>query len=545
IALSPDGEHFNEKNLHLYTNFRVVQPWGGAGAFAAGDHIGFIYFGEDGMTRFGVPGWGVAHEIGHALDVNGRTIGETTNNMWSKFELAEMSHNVSRNFNASMTAVMTPDETALSNPYFGIGENYYSYQIWWNLEACYKGFWGKLDNMYRYFNEADARTDAGVTSEDGQLTGAERMVYFSSLVVGEDLGYYYERYGFSFSFGENYNPFKEETATAAYKKLMSKALEDNKIIKKGFKYWYIDANHYFYNPDNGGCYHSSNSVEIREVWKTDSGYMLLLPEPADGALHLGYEIMEYRNGNWYVIGFTYSGNYVDTTAYEEGYVPQYKIRAYDRARNVSAISAAATYKSVNQTGVCKIGDTFYNSISEAVAAANSGDTIYICADTREGASITIGKNLTILPDPSLEGSVTILRGMTGAMFTVNGGVTFTLGSNDGASIILDGNLFSQNGALIRVNGGTLRVYNAELRNNRNTDHGGAVFNTGNSAFENVIFENNYTSINGGALANFSGGVVAFTDCKIINNKANEKGGAITADGRTSLTRTIVTGNMAN
>lgn len=71
VSLNPEGEHFNEKNLHLYTNFRVVQPWGGAGAFAAGDHIGFISFGEDAMTSFGVPGWGIAHEIGHALDATG------------------------------------------------------------------------------------------------------------------------------------------------------------------------------------------------------------------------------------------------------------------------------------------------------------------------------------------------------------------------------------------------------------------------------------------------------------------------------------------
>ncbi|MDE7463689.1 MAG: M60 family metallopeptidase, partial [Clostridiales bacterium] len=151
VSMDANDEHYNEKNLHLYTNFRMVQPWAGAAAFAAGDHIGFITFSEGSMTNFGSPGWGIAHEIGHALDVNGRTIGETTNNMWSKFALAYFEHNVSRNFNADMTNVMTPDETAVDAGYFNT--NTYNYQIWWNLEACHKGFWGELDNMYRYFDE--------------------------------------------------------------------------------------------------------------------------------------------------------------------------------------------------------------------------------------------------------------------------------------------------------------------------------------------------------------------------------------------------------
>ncbi|MDE6585835.1 MAG: M60 family metallopeptidase [Clostridia bacterium] len=542
ISLSSDGEHFNEKNLHLYTNFRVVQPWGGAGAFAAGDHIGFISFGEDGMTNFGVPGWGVAHEIGHALDVNGRTIGETTNNMWAKYELAYLSHNVSRNFNDEMTRVLTPDETALSAGYFNT--NTYSYQIWWNLEACYHGFWGKLDNMYRYFDEAAARNKAGVTAEDGQLSTTERMVYYSSLVVGEDLGYYYERYGFSFSTGDNYAPFREETASAAYKKLIKKALDDKQIVYRGFKYWYIDANQYFYEFTGNADYSPTSSVEIREVWKTDAGYMLILPEPAEGSAHLGYEIMEYRNGNWYVIGFTYSGSYIDTTAYNEGYAPQYKIRAYDREMSASKESAAVTFKEISQSRTCRIGDVYYNSISEAVAAANANDTIYICADLYDGA-ITINKNLTILPDPSVKGSVVITKCLIGVMFTVNGGVTFTLGDNDGAKIVLDGNSFSQNGALIKVNGGTLRVNNAELRNNRNTDHGGAVFNTGNSTFTNVTMKNNVTSINGGAIANFSGGIITLTDCTLSGNVAKGNGGALTLDGKTTLTRVTVTGNSAS
>ncbi|MDE7463749.1 MAG: hypothetical protein K2M48_01870, partial [Clostridiales bacterium] len=345
----------------------------------------------------------------------------------------------------------------------------------WNLEACYHGFWGKLDNMYRYYDEAAARANAGVTDADGALSTTERMVYYSSLVVGEDLGYYYERFGFSFSTGDNYAPFKEATASAAYKKLVAKAVADGVITNdKKFKYWYVDADQYFYDVADGGCYAPSSGVDIRDILKTSSGYMLIMPEPAENAPHLGYEIMEYRNGKWSVIGFTYSSSFIDTTAYQNGYVPQYKIRAYDRGMNTSAESAAVSYKAISQTNVCRIGAKYYSSLSEAVAAASANDTVYICADLYDGA-VVVDKNLTILPDPSLNGSVVITKSVSGALITVNGGVTLTIGNADGAKIVLDGNSFSQNGALIRVNGGTLRVYNAELCNNRNTDHGGAVY----------------------------------------------------------------------
>ena len=538
ITMDPNGEHYNEKNLHLYQNFRKVQPWGGAGAFAYGEHIGFITFGEDSMTSFGTPGWGVAHEIGHSLDCTSREISETTNNMWSKFELAYFSKNVSRNQNDWITKNLTPDETALD---FGLfNRNREVYQIWWNIETYFPGYWGRLDNNYRYYNEAAARTAAGVTSADGNLTGDERMAYFSSLATGVDLGYYFERCSFSFS---SSGAFRLDATTNAYKKLVKKAIEDGVIKDEKIKLWYLDANQYFFDMKSDVCYDSSSKVEIVSANKTSAGYVLYLPQPKNADAHLGYEIMEYRGGNWYVIGFTYSGSFTDTKVYADGYVPQYKIRAYDRLLSCTTESTAKSFNDIRQTNVCRIGETYYNSLSEAVTAATAGATVYVCADLFD-VPVTINKNLTILPDPSVAGNVTVTKSAAGALLTVASGVTLTLGDNDGAKLILDGYSFSQNGALIRVNGGTLRVYNAELRNNRNTDHGGAVYNTGNSTFTNVTMKNNTTSINGGAIANFSGGVIALTDCTLTGNTASAFGGALTLDGRTTLTNVTITGNTA-
>ena len=539
VSFNPQDAHYNEKNLHLYTNFRRVQPWAGAFAFAAYDHIGFIDISENSLANYSNNlGWGFAHEVGHALDVNGRTIGETTNNMWAKFATAYFENTVSRNFNDFTTNALTSDDS-YTQGFFNT--NRYNYQIWWNLEACHHGFWGELDNTYRYFDETAARNAAGVTAADGQLTSDERIVYYSSLVMGEDLGYYYERFGFSFSSDSS---FKVENASAAYKKLIQKALDDKKIEIKGYKYWYIDADQYYYDFTGNDYYDSSSSVEIRDVWKTSSGYTVLLTEPESGTPHLGYEIMEYRNGNWTVIGFTRSGSFTDTTQYPAGYTPQYKIKGYDREMSVSKESQPLVYTEFTQSAVCRIGETYYNSLTEAVAAASAGDTIYICKDLRDGG-ITVNKNITLLPDPSVSGSVVITKGAAGATFTVSG-ATLTLGSNDGAKIILDGNSFSQDGALIKVANASARlnVYNAELRNNYNTNHGGAIYNEGGTTLENVIIKNNSAGINGGAIANFNGGVIKLENCTVSGNRAKTNGGAIAVDGRTELINTAVTGNHA-
>ena len=54
-----------------------------------------------------------------------------------------------------------------------------NFLIFWNLESIYHGYWGKVDNLYRY----------NYTSETNKLTKEERFTYFSSVALGIDLGY--------------------------------------------------------------------------------------------------------------------------------------------------------------------------------------------------------------------------------------------------------------------------------------------------------------------------------------------------------------------
>ena len=59
--------------------------------------------------------------------------------------------------------------------------------------------------------------------------------------------------------------------------------------------------------------------------------------------HLGFEIYEGDN----VIGFTYEYSYTDKTVYKDGYIPKYKIIAYDRLLDVSNESKYVSFKSTH------------------------------------------------------------------------------------------------------------------------------------------------------------------------------------------------------
>ena len=125
--------------------------------------------------------------------------------------------------------------------------------IWWDLESFHHGYWGKLDNMYRFNNTLPA----GITKE-------EKMVYFSSVVLHMDLGYYFTRWGLSFDKGNTI--FNENYASSVYNNLMSTALMKGIIDKRApkKKFWYLDNNQY--NKKLGsGCYYDQTKYNIQIV----------------------------------------------------------------------------------------------------------------------------------------------------------------------------------------------------------------------------------------------------------------------------------------
>lgn len=86
IQFDPSEPYYNSHNEYINIHFRYSQPYGGAYAFY--EHIGIFY--DDWIdlaidAKVGAFGWGFAHEIGQMMDIDDRTVSETSNNMISKY----------------------------------------------------------------------------------------------------------------------------------------------------------------------------------------------------------------------------------------------------------------------------------------------------------------------------------------------------------------------------------------------------------------------------------------------------------------------------
>lgn len=157
----------------------------------------------------------------------------------------------------------------------------------------------------------------------------EIMVYFSSLILGFDAGYYFERYGLAIS---NDIPYNNSETSIKYKGAKEKLINEGKIANKTIikKFWYSDNEQYNHSLLNWtNCYKNKDEydIKINNITKDNStsNFNISLPF-IDCKGHLGFEIIE----NEIVIGFTNKLYYIDKIKYPENYIPRYKSAAYDR-----------------------------------------------------------------------------------------------------------------------------------------------------------------------------------------------------------------------
>ena len=229
IQFEKNQPYYNEKNDYICMHFRYSQPY--ALAYAGNEHIGIFY---DDWTDIAISlnekeiGWGFPHEIGHMMDISERTVSETSNNMISKYSETFIQgdgsfgldkQNIKRKY-------LTPDniESKLrgckseeESKCYGFFKNEeLNYLVWWDLESMFHGYWGKLDNMYRYNS-----------SLANGLSITEKFVYFTNLILGIDLGYYFSRWGFNL--GDYKQIFKESDVSEKYKELMKIDVNDGLI----------------------------------------------------------------------------------------------------------------------------------------------------------------------------------------------------------------------------------------------------------------------------------------------------------------------------
>ena len=586
VALEPGDEYYDARNQHIYANIRICQPSPGYYAFAADDHIGIIDRGTYGaLVNKGATGWAFSHELGHTFDNRDRIWGEVTNNMWAYFDVMHDGL-YDRLPLRNVVNQLASDITLTKTSFMSFGDNCV---VWMTIEGAFPGYWGKLENLYRF-------------EPTGKSLGrTERMVYYSSLATGTNLFEYFERFGFYMNGDSAYtadNRFTADRASEQLNTLMNEAISSGRISNSGKKIWYIDTKQFSLLIKNNytlgswaNCYSQSDEIDILEIAKAGQNYSLTLPVPTNADAHLGYEISSFIDGEWKVVGFTYTTTFVDPNVYEQA--PIYRVRAFDRCFNATDFTEK-TYQEVIREDVCMLNGVYYNSISEAVSNASANDTIYLVKNVEE-SGIVIDKSLTICPLDSALTDVSILRSGSADIFTVNQGVTLTISGTDDAKIIIDGKNRSSQGSLVRVNGvfnatgnvifrnnnttgnggaiflnGTINLTNCEIcgnsasiggaiygnaastrgnynnvifSNNNATNYGGAIYNVGNLTFNNCQFENNTSGVSGGAVCNDRGGIVTLNNCSLTDNKSTN-GGAIFADGRTNLNTLNVSGNSA-
>ena len=338
IQFSPDDPYYDDKNNYLNIHIRYSQPYGESYAYT--EHVGIFYdhwlataahFLQDEI------GWGYPHEIGHMMDIDDRKIVETTNNMISKFSETHLQkinqwggdfveNNIKfltlDDVDDNLRGCKSTNKTECKGYFMNVDS--YNFFIFWNLESIHHGYWGKVDNMYRY----------NYTTETSKLTKEERFAYFSSVVLGVDLGYYFSRWGLTFNKGGSI--FSETKASADYKRIMqsakTKGLINSKAPQK--KYWYLDLKEYPFITQKGiGCFEDKSEFDIQITKITnpkENQYVLTLPSIKCPGF-LGFEVYE----NDKIIGFTFNNTFTDYTTYKSEYKPKYKVVGYDRLLETS------------------------------------------------------------------------------------------------------------------------------------------------------------------------------------------------------------------
>ena len=339
IQFEKNQPYYDIKNEYINIHIRHSQPKEGAQAYANEYNVAIYYYTNlyEVMVSYEGIGNTLPHEIGHMIDEVSMKYEERTNNVLREFTrevIYNYTDSLQYNFDL-VTDKLSPDNIhpllrgCIENNitkcigFFNLYGNYkQSYLLWWNIESLYHGYWGKLNNLYRY----NSSIIVGMSK-------TESMVLMSSLVLGFDTGYYFERFGFGMKFEQLFN---NTNPSEIYKNKLNEFISQG-LIKTSIekKFWYIDAKEYNYISNHKENYYSSSEYfNIYQIEQNKYGYNITFPTIFFGA-HLGVELLE----NDKVIAFVHGNGkfFIDKTLYPTGYKPKYKMIAYDRFLHCSGL----------------------------------------------------------------------------------------------------------------------------------------------------------------------------------------------------------------
>ena len=184
--------------------------------------------------------------------------------------------------------------------------------------------------------------------------------------------------------------------------------------------------------------------------------------------------------------------------------------------------------------VTNTGDSGAGSLRQAIADANSGDTIDFAVTgtiTLTTGQLVISQDLTI--EGPGTGSLTISGNNVSRVFSITVGNVAISGVT-----IRDGNSGSDSGGI--QNFGTLTLTNSTVSGNTANDNGGGIFSAGGT----LTITNSTVSGNsgeGGGIHN-GGGTLTITNSTVSDNIAGDKGGGIRNDGTLTITNSTVSDN---
>ena len=188
-GLEDNPENINHDSTNIRTSVRIMQPAGAA--YASNDHVGLQQHVADDFLRTDKKSmdgirWGNVHELGHQMDIKGRTWGEVTNNMWPNEAFYKNGLGDRVNYKPVYSRVASDIDTD-----FDYGDLDLSARLglFWQLRIAKSDYWTELEKMYR---------NKRPTPENYQAQ-CDILAEYSSELLGYNLTEHFERYGMKLS----------------------------------------------------------------------------------------------------------------------------------------------------------------------------------------------------------------------------------------------------------------------------------------------------------------------------------------------------------
>ena len=500
---------------HMCNHLKVTKMAPGVGAYAS--YYGIVAVPDDGWSGSAIKGvglgWGYPHEFGHILDSVRNVLFEVTNNVFSiKYVLDGdwYPDYVIEKPLSDPNLIESSDTTALwsVDP-----RGYTGVFMFWDLEVYHEGFNGKLADMLRDQTCGDSTVDAYLQN----CSNEEKIVAYTSKILGIDMRYYFKKYGYVTSPSSNCNA----------------AITSMNLSNKQPKIWYYDSD--AYKKSRGSNVNISAKPSLFNYETSSKTMYFNVPmEAADD--HLGFEII--KDGKF--VAYVWDDQYTDSNL-----SGTYTVNAYDRSLNKYASFTVNTSNasSINQP-VAKVGSVNYRTIEDAVNAATDGETVYLLGSSTIRNTVTVnGKSIRLAPADENK-RIVIYNGVGSKnVFSLTNGGELTVktqGDSDNV-LIFDSRLKQSRSYFSAVGKSYLEIgKGVTVKNCKSSDPGSVI-----SAIDSTvvlggcIIERNKTGskgtiyLSGSELVSGEGTVIRY-------NNASQSGSAIQADQNNSIEITDTT-----